>query len=76
MPQPSIQVAITEAGTSVMAPPRIPLGDRRGGMVHHVSHRTPALIPRPLLYLIILRRGRAFRRTYRTGRAMALPGGG
>ena len=67
MPQPSIQVAITEAGTSVMAPPRISLGDRRGGVVCHVWHRAPAIISRPLLYLIIFGRGRAFRRTYRTG---------
>lgn len=34
------------------------------------------LFPRPLLYLIIFGRGRAFRRTYRTGRAMAFPGNG
>ena len=76
MPQPSIQVATTEAGTSAMAPPRIPLGDRRGGVVYPVWHRAPAIISRPLLYLIIFGRGRAFRRTYRTGRAMAFPGGG
>ena len=41
MPQPSIQVAITEAGTSAMAPPRIPLGDRRGGVVYPVWHYFP-----------------------------------
>ena len=76
IPQPSIQVAITKAGTSAMAPPRIPLGDRRDGVVCHVWHRAPAIISRPLLYLIIFGRGRAFRRTYRTGRAMAFPGGG
>lgn len=56
------------------APPRISLGDRRGGVVCHVWHRAPAIISRPLLYLIIFGRGRAFRRTYRTGRAMAFPG--
>lgn len=52
MPQPSIQVATTEAGTSAMAPHRIPLGDRRGGVVYPVWHRAPAIISRPCSTLL------------------------
>ena len=44
---------------------------RRG--VSCMASLSPAIISRPLLYLIIFGRGRAFRRTYRTGRAMAFP---
>ncbi len=61
--------------TSAMAPPRIPLGI--GVAAWCVMY---GIVPRQLfpalLYLIIFGRGRAFRRTYRTGRAMAFPGGG